>query len=227
MSLNKSNGQMYPWIDATWNPIKGCLHDCTYCYVKALEKQYGYDFHTPRLAEKALKVDLYSQKRGITIFVGSTADMWGEWVPDEWIEAVIVHCRDYPENTYLFQSKNPGRFSSFWNSFPIHTVLGTTIETNRFIPSVSKAPSPFRRAMEMMGSRRYNRMVSIEPIMDFDVGELTEWMEAIMPDFVSIGADSKGHHLSEPSGEKTLALIAELETFTEVRIKPNLKRITG
>ena len=37
MSLNIKNGDMYKFIDYTWNPIKGkCLHDCSYCYMKTI-----------------------------------------------------------------------------------------------------------------------------------------------------------------------------------------------
>lgn len=33
--LNKSKGNMYPWVTYTWNPIKGkCPHECRYCYMK-------------------------------------------------------------------------------------------------------------------------------------------------------------------------------------------------
>jgi hypothetical protein len=42
---------------------------------------------------------------------------------------------------------------------------------------------------------------------------------------VSIGADSKGHHLKEPDRKKIDLLISELKKFTEVIIKKNLERI--
>ena len=45
-----------------------------------------------------------------TIFVCSMADLFGEWVPDEWIEAVLRACKLAPWNTYLFLTKNPSRY---------------------------------------------------------------------------------------------------------------------
>ena len=37
MGLNLSNGNMYKFVNYTWNPIKGkCLHDCSYCYMKTM-----------------------------------------------------------------------------------------------------------------------------------------------------------------------------------------------
>lgn len=49
-------------------------------------------------------------KTGTNIFVGSMADVFGEWVPDEWIEEVFEACRKYPTHNYLFLTKNPGRY---------------------------------------------------------------------------------------------------------------------
>ena len=71
----------------------------------------------------------------------------------------------------------------------------------------------------------YERMVSIEPLMDFDLDEFGVMIKTCKPKFVSIGADSKGHHLPEPPKEKIIELIKELKTFTEVREKPNLRRL--
>ena len=37
MGLNLSKGDMYKFVNYTWNPIKGkCLHDCSYCYMKQI-----------------------------------------------------------------------------------------------------------------------------------------------------------------------------------------------
>ena len=70
-------------------------------------------------------------------------------------------------------------------------------------------------------------MVSIEPILDFDLDVFTKWIKEIDPEFVSIGADSQNHHLLEPPADKIKALIKELKTFTKVIEKPNLGRLLG
>ena len=220
MSLNKAKGNMYPWLDYTWNPIRGeCPHQCVYCYMRG---RWGGPL---RIDEKALNANLGS---GRTIFVGSSTDMWADKVPDSWIQAVLRHCREYPGNTYLFQTKNPRRFNSRTLLFPPDTILGTTIETNRSEYAHSHAPDPLFRMSAMLRAAElwsFPRMVSIEPILDFDVDVMLDWMRAIMPRFVSIGADSKRHHLREPSRDKLRALVNALSTFTEVRIKSNLTRL--
>ena len=62
------------------------------------------------------------------------------------------------------------------------------------------------------GSKRYRLMLSLEPIVDFQV-ELVKWIIDICPEFVSIGANTKlltlhGEKVSglpEPSAEKLRA----------------------
>ena len=66
---------------------------------------YGFEptFHKYRLNE-------YQNKKGRNIFVCSMADLFGEWVPDEWIEAVFKACDNAPQHNYLFLTKNPFRY---------------------------------------------------------------------------------------------------------------------
>jgi hypothetical protein len=107
---------------------------------------------------------------------------------------------------------------------PPDSILGTTIETNRDY-HISQAPNPRARVLGIC-DLLCPRMVSIEPIMDFDLDVLVAWINQINPDFVSIGADSKGHNLQEPSADKVDRLIQELSDFTEVKVKGNLKRLS-
>ena len=218
MPLNKQSGNMYSWVTHTWNVVKGkCPHGCIYCYMKRFPQR------PLRFDEKELKTNLGI---GNTIFVGSSTDMWADEVPNEWILKVLQHCSEYPDNTYLFQSKNPHRFAIYFDDLPQNTILGTTIETNKedIIKKVSKAPSPANRYMHMLNDFP-RKMVSIEPIMDFDLDIMIRWIEDIEPEFVSIGADSKNHNLPEPPAWKVEQLIKSLKEFTEVKIKDNLSRI--
>jgi hypothetical protein len=52
-------------------------------------------------------------------------------------------------------------------------------------------------------------------------------IRVIEPDFVTIGADSKGHDLVEPPWEKVELLVSELSKFVEIRQKKNLDRLRG
>ena len=63
------------------------------------------------------------------------------------------------------------------------------------------------------------RIVSIEPIMDFDLQPLVRRIRQIGPEFIYIGFDNHGHHLPEPPLARTQELIQALGEFTEVRTK--------
>ena len=218
--LNKQRGNMYPWVTHTWNPIRGrCPHECAYCYMK----RYWDRLKEPHLDEKSLKDKL---GEGNIIFVGSSIDMWADVIPDEWILRVLEHCRHYPSNTYLFQSKNPFRFARFRDLFPPKTILGTTLETNRDY-DFSKALPPRLRAeaLRSWNGTGIKKMISVEPIMDFDLYKFSTMISLCEPIFVSIGADSKGNNLPEPPSYKIKVLIDKLRKITEVRIKKNLRRL--
>ena len=69
--------------------------------------------------------------------------------------------------------------------------------------------------------------VTIEPIMDFDENRLLEMINDIGSQWVSIGADSQGHGLPEPTPEKIRVLLSELgrNKKIELVIKKNLGRL--
>ena len=49
-------------------------------------------------------------KKPRNIFVCSMADLFGDWVPDEWITEVFRACDAAPQHRFLFLTKNPGRY---------------------------------------------------------------------------------------------------------------------
>ena len=215
MGLNKQTGDMYAFVTHTWNPIRGkCPHDCLYCYMKEFPQR---DF---RFVEQELNTELGNNR---FIFVGSSTDMWVRETQSWWLDQILTHCKQY-DNRYLFQSKNPERFR--WFEFPPNTILGTTIETDRSCDAISQAPAIGYR-VAWMKELDLPKMVSIEPIMDFDLDYFVNWISQIAPEFVSIGADSKGHKLPEPTGDKVLQLITALQKITTVKIKNNLDRLLG
>lgn len=70
---------------------------------------FGFEptFHRYRL-------DIPSKlKMGNNIFVGAMADIFGEWVPDEWIREIFDVCMGNPIHNYLFLTKNPERYIQY------------------------------------------------------------------------------------------------------------------
>jgi DNA repair photolyase len=217
---SESKDMMFDAINATWNPVVGCYHNCCYCWAKRLAEtrlkhmeKYEKGF-TPRLA-------LYELKKRFTgkfVFVSDMGDLFGEWVPKEWIIKVIEAMKNSPNGIFLFLTKNPKRYSEFLELYPSNLVLGATIETNRKYP-VTDAPSPIERYKAMAKLPWKNKLISIEPIMDFDLEIFVQWMKEIKPIVVYVGYDNYGNGLPEPSLVKTEELITQLQVFTKVRRK--------
>ena len=222
--LNPRKGDMYKFVNYTWNPIKGkCLHDCSYCYMK----QINPNANPPRLAEYELNTDLGC---GSSIFIGSSTDMFAEDIPSEWIARVLDYCYQNRNmllpNAYLLQSKNPKRFLEFINH-PImeRVIFCTTIETNRFYPKImNNAPKIGERveAMEEIARLGRSTMVTAEPLMQFDHEEMVSFIRKCKPKLVNIGRNScRRTVLPEPAQEEVRLLIAELESFANVNVKDN------
>ncbi len=214
MALNKSKGNMYSFISHTWNTIKGeCFHNCSYCYMKRWGKQ-----NPIRFDDKELKTDLGN---GNFIFVGSSNDMWARNIPDDWIQRILDHCSKF-DNSYMFQTKNPQNIRR--ELIPNSSVC-VTLETNRHYPEIMRnCPTPEQR-VEQITLIKHPLYVTIEPMMDFDLPVLVEMLKSCEPIQVNIGADSGGNGLPEPPKEKVLQLVHELQKFTTIHNKVNLKRI--
>lgn len=227
--MNRAHGNMYDFVTHVDSPITGCPHRCRYCYI--LSQPGGLK----KMDKPELHVPLTRYGTGKTIFIGHQGDMFSIYIHEDWIHRVLENCLKYPGNTYLFQSKNPARFMKFFTEFPINSVLGTTLETNRqdLIDGVSMAPSIRSRVAGMAQIKKqaigqglkWQFFVTIEPIMEFDREPFIELINTIEPTFIAIGADSKDHHLVEPTMEKTLDLTKILATNYDIRKKRNLMRL--
>lgn len=221
MGLNKSTGNMYKFVTHTWNTLNGkCEHNCPYCYMKnyVSGKETGF---------KDYEMWTFLGYKNI-IFVGSNNDLFAKNVPSEWIVKTLDHCNEY-ENTYFFQSKNPERILEFIEH-PVFkkSIVCTTIESNRnYKDYMGNTPSIEERvsAMEKITAKNIKTHVTIEPIMDFDLNELLELIKRCKPIQVNIGKNTDENiELPQPTKEKAKEFIIELQKFTRVEIKDNIKK---
>jgi len=113
--FNKTKGNI-DWAKWSWNPITGCLHKCKFCYAKAitLNKMYSHLFplgFEPVLHPNRLDAPKNTTADGGRVFVCSMADLFGSWIPDEWINLVFDACISAPEHEYIFLTKWPNRYN--------------------------------------------------------------------------------------------------------------------
>lgn len=207
---------MYEFITHTWNTVKGeCFHDCSYCYMKRWGK-----LNKVRFDGKELKTDLGT---GNFIFIGSSCDLFADNILSAWIINTLDHCQKF-DNKYLFQTKNPKRILNF--KLP-KSVICTTIESDMYYSEMKLSPLPHDRAkyMKMLSDCGFETFVTIEPIMDFNLKSMVDLIKQCNPEQVNIGADSGRNNLPEPSKEKVLELVSELQKFTTIHKKTNLTRL--
>src|SRR6187551_260070 len=79
-ALNQTKGMPFRW---TLNPYMGCVHRCTYCYVRAYEKRadrpsddrYGTSIRVKTNVAQVLRWELEKRSwRGETVVIGAATD---------------------------------------------------------------------------------------------------------------------------------------------------------
>jgi len=213
---DRSKYNMYRYSIRQWNPFVGCGHHCVYCpssfqaQLKRWAKKncpecYGFvpHEHPERLNQKLPKTG-YMQ----FIFTCSSGDI--AFCPTDYLKQIISRIRSQEDKTFLIQSKNPKTFNRV--DFTKNVILGTTLETNRdrSYEEISKAPKPSQRYRDFLKVKHPVKMVTIEPVLDFDADVMIASIESINPCMVWIGYDSKKNRLPEPALEKVKTLYWEL-----------------
>ena len=179
------------WTEYTWNPITGCRHGCPFCYARKIARRFpanfpnGFEptFHEDRLQEP------YKLNKPAKIFTVSMGDMFGDWVPQKWIDSIFETMEGACENTYQILTKNPKKilpalygdtFSRFGDMDALGNVwLGTSVN--------DKAATPRSEELAKLKGKspRWTSFVSFEPLLeampDLDLSEI---------DWVIIGAQT-------------------------------------
>lgn len=97
------------------HPYRACTYQDVYKDgSKGKPIPYPFDFkptfHRYRLEEPQ------HWKEPKNIFVCSMADLFGDWVPEKWIQEVFAACEAAPQHRYLFLTKNPGRLTKMYGA---------------------------------------------------------------------------------------------------------------
>lgn len=168
--------------------------NCNYRWQNA---PYPYDFiptfHRYRLND-------YMGKKGRNIFVCSMADLFGKWVPNEWIQEVFEACGKAPQHNYIFLTKNPGRYVELQdkNVLPERDNMwyGTSVTDGKSL----------KVAADAFGNMKIseNTFFSIEPILE-NITNTETWSDCVTSqymDWVIIGAET-GRRKGKVTPDKT------------------------
>lgn len=204
--------QPYGMPGYTWNPIKGCLHDCRWkmpdgaiaeCYAKTVAERvaqaaYPNGFAHISFDENELLAPL-KVKKGSGIFLDSMSDLVGAQVPAEWIEKVIDIVKQTPQHIYMLLTKNPPRLKQF--KWPANVWVGVSAPPTFMYGKELSEDQQFRwycKALEVLGDIDVPvRWTSIEPL-SFDVAPILETYEDNF-EWAVIGAASNGRVNHQPN----------------------------
>ena len=102
------------------------------------------------------------------VFTVSMGDLFGEWVPQEWIDAVLEVVRQAPQWNFLFLTKNPKRLVSI--DWPLNAWVGTTVDVQSRVTPAEEAFHQVKAAV---------KFVSCEPLLEeltFSALEVFDWI---------------------------------------------------
>lgn len=161
---DQADNENIEWALWSWNPVTGCKHDCPYCYARDLaNRYYRFGFEPALWPERLLapRNTPFPEEKAAqwmghkNVFTCSMADLFGRWVPREWIDAVLDAVRDAPQWNFLFLTKFPVRMAEF--DFPPNAWVGTTVDCQ---VRVANAERSFRKVKASV------KWLSVEPMIE-------------------------------------------------------------
>ena len=182
--MNRQGPGKIEWTDYTWSPVTGCLRGCSYCYANRIAQRIYPEKFKPTFRKERLKdKDLGKVPDGSKIFVCDMGELFGDWVPTDWIESVLDVTKEYPQYIFQFLTKNPHRYEFWAGLFGDNCWLGATEDCSS-IKQENRA---------IMQGLRFNgiKFLSCEPLL----GELVGPIDNI--DWIIIGEQTKRRYTPE------------------------------
>lgn len=168
-TFNQQKGTEIGWAMWSWNPVTGCNHGCDYCYARAIATSrdmaayYPAGF-TPLFHHERLDAPANTPVPGRAaadpahgrVFVCSMADLFGAWVPQEWIDQVVASTVANPQWEYLYLTKFPQRYDRL--DLPASGWIGASVDTQH-------RAEPTLAAMQRVAGVKV-KWLSLEPLLE-------------------------------------------------------------
>ena len=208
---NKSNFSEYGSKGSGLYVLEEPYHDETGAH-RAFPFGFAPTFHKYRLGEPV-------KLNGRTIFIGSMCDLFGDWVPAEWRNAVFEDCMRAPQHSYLFLTKNPEKYFQLWTADELpygpNFWYGTSVTQN----------ADWERMRNFASG--YNCFISFEPLLErIEFPEDWNWIRV---HWFIIGAETGNHSGKvEPSKEWVNAVTEQADRYgIPVFMKDSLIPVVG
>jgi len=155
------------WCDYTINPVKGlCPMACEYCYARRMYKRFKWN---PEIRYQPIdwinrEINRIDNRRGAVgenarIFVGSTMELFGDWVSPEYLRRLFVLISGWPQHTFIFLTKQPQNLIK-WSPFLSNCWVGVSITQSAM----------YTWAMDYLDSICAEvKFLSFEPLLDWRI----------------------------------------------------------
>jgi len=154
------NKTLIEWCDYTVNPVKGyCPVGCPYCYARRMYDRFKWD-KTIRYEQDAWYKPVHVDEidPGQKIFVGSTIELFGDWVCKDWLDAIMYEVNMHADQTFIFLTKQPQNLQK-WSPFPENAWVGVSATNQRMFEDGRYLLHPIQAKVKFL---------SVEPLLDWE-----------------------------------------------------------
>jgi protein gp37 len=176
-TMNLPPNDSVEWARRTYSPVTGCLHNCSYCFAENFATRFYPQGFVPTFLPERLdgprntpfpSPEALARDPGLGIvFVTIQGDLFGQWVPREWIAAVLASL--VPPWTYILLTKFPQRLAEF-SPFPSNVWVGTSVDAQARVTNAEDAFEHIEAPIKWL---------SCEPLLEplkFSRLHLFDWM---------------------------------------------------
>ena len=219
----------------TWNPVTGCAKisgGCRFCYAERISHRYGTTTLPWNRVNVSANVVLHPDRldaplhwrKPRSVFAGSMTDLFGEFVPDDYVAAILAVIARASSSTFMIITKRAERMADllcsdrFWEQLEAAVLARgadpawlAALESSRIIPNLTlcvtiESNRFVGRADSLRRAPASRKMVVAEPL-------LTALPSLVMAGFdeISVGGESGGpaeRRLVEPCPHPDHELLA-------------------
>ncbi len=185
---------------------------CSYCYARRMYDRFKWN---PEIRyEDVFWYPGLAGKPGDKYFVGSTMELFGDWIEEWWLENIFEWVRAYPQRTFIFLTKCPQNLIK-WSPFPENCWIGASPMNNaQLLLAIA--------SLEQVNSTL--KFLSLEPLLN-RLDALPFALKDKVVDWIIIGRQTPPSKKTEPRIEGLKEIVeaadkAGIPGFLKNNLKP-------